>query len=88
MSAAMLCERNSVFVERAMQMEVSLQHEIRDMVEWVIQPNQNLADLDPCYHQVLSKPLGESALKGRLYSIIREYTRNILNALGMLYMYD
>ena len=50
-----------MFVERAMRMETSLQHELREMVEWVVQPHQTLADLDiSCFHQVLCKPLGKS----------------------------
>ena len=72
LSAALLCERNTMFVERAMRMETSLQHELREMVEWVVQPHQTLDDLDTsCFHQVLCKPLGKSScfIKARFRSM-------------------
>ena len=58
LSASLLCEKNSMFVECAMKLDVSTQREVHDMVQHVLQPDNRLLGLDTTYHIVLCKTLG------------------------------
>ena len=59
LTSSLLCVNNAVFVERATNLDVRVQHEIRVMVEHVIQPNHQLIGLDSSFSMILGNPLSK-----------------------------
>jgi len=58
LSASLVCEKNAMFVEFAMKLDVTAQREVHDMVQHVLQSDNRLHGLDSTYHSVLSRTLG------------------------------
>ena len=58
MSCSVMCENNDQIMERALKLETLDQMHVRDMIEYVLQPNSKLAGLESSFYHILSRPLG------------------------------
>ena len=59
MSSSILCENNGFVMECALKLDRLDQTHVRDMIEWVLQPNSKLAGLEPSFYHVLSMQLSK-----------------------------
>ena len=57
--ACMVSEKVATFVKCATTCDIRVQHEIREMCEWVLTNDNRLMTLESSFHQVLSKKLGK-----------------------------
>jgi hypothetical protein len=59
MCAGLFSEHSKLFLNRAATLDNRIQHDIKQMIEYIVQPNNSLRGLDSSFYRVLTMPFGE-----------------------------